>query len=94
MRQDRFHGHVEVQRFPTWLVGIEGRVDIHLDRIALWILEVHRPCVAVIYLVDVLDTVLLGEAVVGLKVLEGIEQERQLVDRVERKIRRLAIEQH
>ncbi|MNE90946.1 hypothetical protein D3C80_1885020 [compost metagenome] len=73
--EDFFAALVQVQRLAARLVGVERRVHVHLDRVALGVLEVHGPGIAMVYLVDVLDAIGLGKGVVALEVIQRVEQE-------------------
>src|SRR5712672_1545407 len=61
---------VEVERLAAGLRRVEGRVDVELDRIALGILEVERPGVAVVGDPVLADAFLDERLAVGLQRVE------------------------
>src|SRR5258708_8454972 len=73
---------VEVERLAAGLRRVEGRGDVGLDRIALGILEVERPGVAVVGDPVLVDAFLDERLAVGLQRVERLEPEGYLADRI------------
>ena len=85
---------VEVERLAAGLRRVERRVDIELDRIALGILEVERPGVAVVGDPVLADAFLEERLAVGLQRVERIEPEGDLVHRIVGQLLGPSVEQH
>jgi hypothetical protein len=85
---------VEVERLAAGLRRVEGRVDVELDGIALGILEVERPGVAVVGDPVLGDAFLDERLAVGFQRVERLEPEGDLVHRIVGKVLRPPVEQH
>ncbi|MNN47494.1 hypothetical protein D3C81_1619160 [compost metagenome] len=81
--QDDFSRQLKIKGLLARLSGVERRIDIHFDGVAFRIFEVHRPCIAVIHLSNPFNAALFGKLIVGLQVIQRVQQKRKLVDRVE-----------
>ena len=85
---------VEVERLAAGLRRVERRVDIELDRIALGILEIERPGVAVVGDPVLADAFLEERLAVALQRVERIEPEGDLVHRIVGQLLGPSVEQH
>lgn len=92
--EDLLGALIQIQWLAAGLIGVERGVHVHLDRIAFWILEVHRPRIAMVDLINRAQVVLFGESVESLEILQRVQEERQLVDGVERQVSWLPVEQY